>query len=376
VSDLASQLKQRAAELGFDACRITTAAPPESGPRLRQALADGRHAGMEWIARNADKRCNPDLVLPGARSIIALAVSYAHDPQPGPEAPASNAGEPRGIVARYARHSDYHDVLAPRLADLTAWLDAATTPAHRSLWYVDTGPILERDLAQRAGIGFVGRHTNIVSRDLGNWFLLAEILTQAELPIDPPARNLCGKCTRCLDACPTQALPAPFTLDARRCISYLTIELKGSIPEDLRPLIGNRIYGCDDCLAACPWNRFAVEARLLAPHRRHDLDAPALHDLLALDDATFRARFAGSPILRTKRRGFLRNVAVALGNIGGSESIAPLERATADPEPLIREHAAWALARIQDRLQRSQPPAASTSPPRHTAPPTPPAPPA
>ena len=376
MSDLASQLKQRAAELGFDACRVTSAAAPESGPRLRQALAEGRHAGMEWIARNADKRCNPDLVLPGARSIIALAVSYAHDPQPESEATASNAGEPRGIVARYAQHSDYHDILAPRLAELTAWLDAATTPAHRSLWYVDTGPILERDLAQRAGIGFVGRHTNLVSRDLGNWFLLAEILTQAELPIDPPARNLCGKCTRCLDACPTQALPAPFTLDARRCISYLTIELKGSIPEELRPLIGNRIYGCDDCLAACPWNRFAAEARLLAPHRRHDLDVPALHDLLALDDATFRSRFTGSPILRTKRRGFLRNVAVALGNIGGAESIAPLARATCDPEPLIREHAAWALARIQDRLQQSTPPAASTPLPRHIEPPTPPAPPA
>jgi epoxyqueuosine reductase len=348
MDELVDRLRARARELGFDACRITSADPPESAPRFIAALEAGRHAGMDWLARNAPKRCDLRRVLPEARSLVVLAISYTAPSHP--EVPTGGtAAQPTGVVARYARHSDYHDVLAAPLAELTRWLDAETQPAHRSLWYVDTGPILERDLAQRAGLGFVGRHTNLISRELGNWFLIAEILTQAELPPDPPARNLCGKCTRCLDACPTGALPAPFTLDARRCISYLTIELKGSIPEELRPLIGNRIFGCDDCLDACPWNRFAAEARLLASHRRADLDTPGLLDLLGLDDAGFRQRFAGSPILRTKRRGLLRNVAVALGNVGGTESLAPLAVAAEDPEPLIREHALWAIDRIRER---------------------------
>jgi len=350
MAALVDRLRARAQELGFDACRITSAEPPASAPRFLEALDEGRHAGMDWLARNASKRCDPQRVLPGVRSLIVLAISYTPASQT-PPSPAVDPPhrQPTGVVARYARHTDYHDVLAAPLSELTRWLDAEAQPAHRSLAYVDTGPILERDLAQRAGLGFVGRHTNLISRELGNWFLIAEILTQAELPPDPPARNLCGKCTRCLDACPTGALPAPFTLDARRCISYLTIELKGAIPEELRPLIGDRIFGCDDCLAACPWNRFAAEARLLASHRRPDLDTPGLLDLLALDDIQFKQRFAGSPILRTKRRGLLRNVAVALGNVGGIESLAALAVAAQDPEPLIREHAAWAIDRIQKR---------------------------
>jgi epoxyqueuosine reductase len=355
MPSLAARIRNRARELGFDDCRITSAAPPASADRFRTALTEGRHAGMEWIARNADKRCDPQLVLPGARSVIILAASY--NPLTPPPSATSGSASGTGIVARYARHQDYHDVLASRLAELTHWLDSEVQPSHRSLWYVDTGPILERDLAQRAGIGFVGRHTNVVSRSLGNWFFIAEILTQADLPEDSPARNLCGKCTRCLDACPTNALPAPFTLDARRCISYLTIELKGSIPVELRPLIGNRIYGCDDCLAACPWNRFAAEARLMAPHRRTDLDQPALLELLALDDASFRTRFKGSPILRTKRRGLLRNVCVALGNVAGLEALPDLARAATDPEPLIQEHALWAIARIESRFSAGSVPA-------------------
>lgn len=350
MTDLAHRLRSRAHELGFNLCAITTAEPPQSGDRFLQALSEGRHAEMQWLARNAQKRLDPRLVLPDARSVIVLAAAY----DPGPPA-ATRCDVAPGVVARYARHADYHDILATPLAELTRWLDDLARPTHRSLWYVDTGPILERDLAQRAGVGFVGRHTGLVSRRLGNWFLLAEILTQAELPPDPPARNLCGKCTRCLDACPTGALPAPFTLDARRCISYLTIENKGPIPEELRPLLGNRIYGCDDCLDACPWNRFAGEARLLAPHRRADLDSPALLELLALDDTSFRARFAGTPLLRSKRRGLLRNVAVALGNVGGPEALPALERAAADPEPLVAEHARWAIDRIRERLAASSP---------------------
>ncbi len=340
-----SLVQQRAHELGFDLCRITTAAPPTSAPQFHAAVAEGRHAGMEWLARNADKRSDPQLVLPGARSLVALAVSYAVPP----EAPARDG---RGVVARYARYQDYHDVLAEPLRELSALLDSLGGAGTRSLWYVDTGPILERDLAQRAGIGFVGKHTNLISRRLGNWFFLAEILTTLELPPDAPESNRCGTCTRCLTACPTGALPAPFTLDARRCISYLTIELKGSIPDELRPLLGNRIYGCDDCMAACPWNRFAQAASLLKPHARDDLAEPDLLELLALDAAAFKARFAGSPVLRTKRRGLLRNVCVALGNVAGPEALPALERAAQDAEPLIAEHAAWAIRQIRQRSSR------------------------
>ena len=337
-----SLLLQRARELGFDDLRVTSAAPPSSGERFLAALAEGRHAEMAWLARNAEKRVDPEKVLPGARSVVTLAVSYqAPEPVPGPGL--------RGIVARYARHADYHDVLAGPLQALSAKIDHLGGSGTRSLWYVDTGPILERDLAQRAGLGFVGKHTNLISPRLGNWFLISEILTTLEIEPDPPARNRCGSCSRCLDACPTGALPAPFTLDARRCISYLTIEHKGSIPLEFRSRIGARIYGCDDCLAACPWNRFAREGSLMRPHRREGLAAPELVELLSQDEPGFRSRFAGTPMLRTKRRGLLRNVCVALGNIGDTSVLPALERAASDPEPLIAEHAAWAIEEIDRR---------------------------
>lgn len=274
--------------------------------------------------------------------MICLAASY--------DAPHSALRPPpSGEIARYARYTDYHDIFADRLKTLTAVVNELGGEETRSLWYVDTGPILERDLAQRAGIGFVGKHTNVVSRRLGNWIFLAEILTTLELEPDAPEKNRCGNCTRCLDACPTRAITAPFHLDARLCISYLTIELKGSIPVELRPLIGNRIYGCDDCLAACPWNRFAREGSLMKPHARDDLATPDLIELLELDDAGFKRKFAGTPMLRTKRRGLLRNVCVALGNVGNASALPALERATQDREPLIAEHAHWAMERIAGR---------------------------
>ena len=218
-----------------------------------------------------------------------------------------------------------------------------------SLWYVDTGPVLERDFAQRAGLGFVGKHTNLISRRLGNWIFLAEILTTLELEPDAPEANHCGKCTRCITACPTQAITAPFQLDARKCISYLTIELKGAIPVEFRKAVGNRIYGCDDCLATCPWNRFAREGNLMKNHARTELHSPDLIELLQLDEAGFKSRFAGSPILRTKRRGFLRNVCVALGNTGDVSALPALEKAAHDSEPLIAEHAHWAMEQIRSR---------------------------
>jgi epoxyqueuosine reductase len=280
-----------------------------------------------------------------ARSLITLAVNY------GSAAPEPAAGSaPHGVIARYARHADYHDVLAEPLKALSLFVDGLDAGT-RSLWYVDTGPILERDFAQRSGLGFVGKHTNVISRQFGNWILLAEILTTLELQPDAPEKNRCGTCTRCLTACPTHAITAPFQLDARLCISYLTIELKGAIPEPLRPAIGNRIFGCDDCLAACPWNRFAREGQLMRAHARAGLEAPELLELLALDDAQFKQRFAGTPILRSKRRGLLRNVCVALGNTAGVEALPALERAATDPEPLIAEHAAWAVAQIHARKQ-------------------------
>jgi epoxyqueuosine reductase len=347
---LKDAIQQRARELGFDDCRFATADPPATAPQFERWLATQYHGDMHWLARNAHKRTNPREVLADARTIISLAVTYG-----GPTAPSEHqAPSPRGLIARYARYKDYHDILAQRLKSLTAFVNQLGGQGTRSLWYVDTGPFLERDLAQRAGLGFIGKHTNLISRRMGNWIFLAEIITTLELPPDPPEQNRCGSCARCIAACPTAAITAPFQLDARRCISYLTIEFKGSIPVELRPAIGNRIYGCDDCLAVCPWNRFAREGRMMKEHARPDLAEPDLVELLALDEAGFKRRFAGTPILRTKRRGLLRNVCVALGNVGTRSALPALERATRDPELLIAEHARWAIDRIQNRAASLQ----------------------
>ncbi len=298
---------------------------------------------MSWLERNAEKRVDPQKVLPDAKSVIMLAASYTQNSEARIQKPEA------GVVARYARFDDYHYVLAERLKTLTDFIDLVADRKVRSLWYVDTGPLLERDLAQRAGLGFVGKHTNLISRKLGNWIFLSEIITTLELEPDTPEKNHCGNCTRCIEACPTQAITAPFQLDARRCISYLTIELKGSIPVELRSAIGNRIYGCDDCLAICPWNRFAHEGNLMKSHARKDLNSPDLIELLKLNEAGFKSRFAGSPILRTKRRGLLRNVCVALGNVGDESALPVLENASRDSEPLIAEHAHWAIDEINKR---------------------------
>jgi epoxyqueuosine reductase len=303
-------------------------------------------------------------VLPGARSVIVLAASYQGDEEDADgifqiancklktancgSAPI-HAAQSTGRVARYARYSDYHAILGERLKMLSGFVDQSGAPGTRSLWYVDTGPVLERDFAQQAGVGFVGKHASLISRKLGNWIFLGEIITTLELEPDAPEPNRCGSCSRCMAACPTEAIRAPFQLDARRCISYLTIELKGSIPVELRPAIGNRIYGCDDCLAVCPWNRFAREGQVMKTHARRDLAAPDLVKLLAIDEVAFKHTFAGTPMLRTKRRGLLRNVCVALGNIGDETALPALEKVSHDPEPLIAEHAAWAIEQIGKR---------------------------
>ncbi len=340
-------IQGRARELGFDDCRFATAAPPKSAPQFKQWLADGQHGQMAYLERNAHKRMDPQQVLPGAKSMISLAASYG-------ETDDAQAARSTGVVARYARFTDYHDVLGGRLKSLAEFVNQLDGKGTRSLWYVDTGPLLERDLAQRAGLGFIGKHTNLISRRLGNWIFLAEIITTLDIAPDEPEKNRCGSCTRCLAACPTQAITAPFQLDARRCISYLTIELKGAIPVELRPAIGNRIYGCDDCLAACPWNRFAKEGAMMKTHARWELAAPELVELLSLDDAGFKQRFQGTPIVRAKRRGLLRNACVALGNTGDTTALPPLSRASHDPEPLIAEHAHWAVEQIESRLRRGQ----------------------
>jgi len=347
-------IEARARQLGFDACGFTTAQRPDHAEQFQRWLAAEHHGEMGYLARNAHKRTDPNLVLAEAKTIISLAVSYEISNSSADEISNSTSSATpyfTGEIARYARFSDYHDVIGERLKQLTGFISQLGSAETRSLWYVDTGPFLERDLAQRAGVGFIGKHTNLISREFGNWIFLSEIITTLELAPDAPEKNRCGNCTRCLTACPTQAITAPFQLDARRCISYLTIELKGSIPMELRPAIGHRIYGCDDCLAACPWNRFAREGKLMREQMKPDLTAPDLVALLSLDDAGFKKRFAGTPILRAKRRGLLRNVCVALGNIG-DESILPfLERAAVDSEPLISEHAQWAIGQIRGRMK-------------------------
>jgi epoxyqueuosine reductase len=341
MTDLKSQLATRSRALGFDACRVARCATPPHAAEFGQWLEEGNAGEMAWLERNKERRMDPGLVLPGARSVIVLGMNYWQgDDGEKPEIQT-------GRFARYAWGDDYHDLIEARLRDLDRWL---ATQGGTQKCYVDTGPVLERDFAALAGAGWHGKSTMLISRELGTWFFLAEILTTLELPPDEPAPDRCGSCTRCITACPTGAIDAPHHLDARRCISYLTIELKGSIPEELRPLIGDRVYGCDDCLTACPWNRFAKASHEAAFAAREGTRMP-LVELLGLTDVEFRSLFRNSPVKRIKRRGLLRNVCVALGNTGAPEDMPALERAARDPEPLVREHAEWALARIAQRWE-------------------------
>jgi epoxyqueuosine reductase len=360
---LSDAIKAKAHALGFALCGITDATSPPHHRQYVHWLAEGHAGEMLYLHRQEPKRGDLQQVLPSARSVVCVALNYAdaatgEEPHPAsPPAPpllGGGGGEERagggsaliGTVARYARFDDYHETLWERLEALLAFVQTQCPEAHGKV-YCDTGPITERDLAMRAGLGWIGKHTNLISRHLGNWFFLGEIVLDIALTPDAPETTHCGTCERCLPACPTGAITAPYQLDARRCISYLTIELKGSIPIALRPLIGTRIYGCDDCLAVCPWNKFAQAATDEAVRPRTDLQMPDLLELLALDDDGFNARFRHSPIKRTKRRGLLRNVCVALGNLGDPRALPTLRRAAEfDPEPLVREHAAWAINQI------------------------------
>ncbi|MSU51509.1 MAG: tRNA epoxyqueuosine(34) reductase QueG [Opitutus sp.] len=345
------ELRRRLEALGFDEVRFTTI-PVEKNPPLREWLAAGMHADMHWMERTADKRLSPDLVLPGARSVIMLGVSYWSEQFPDR---ASPAGKPRW--ARYALHEDYHETFKPALVaagGVLGELYGAAREDYRT--YVDTGPVLERSWAARAGLGFTGKNAMLISRRHGNWLFLASILTRIEFTPDAPVRTrfrerdvglLCGNCTRCLDACPTAAFAAPGVVDSRRCISYQTIENKGVIPRDLRAGIGNRIYGCDVCLEVCPWNRFAREGRRLLLSARYDLAELSLAEILALTPERFAAVFRRTPIKRLKLAGLLRNACVVAGNVGDSSLLPQIVLlATTHASPLVRAHAVWAAFRL------------------------------
>jgi epoxyqueuosine reductase len=336
-----TQVKTWAAELGFDECRIARANEATHADDFREWIEAGKHGDMAWLERTPERRCDPREVLHGCQSIICLALNYF----PG-RSPFSNEHPGGYRIARYAWNDDYHALIERRLRDFDEKLQ---TLGGLQKPYVDTGPVLERDFASDAGLGWNGKSTMQIHKRLGTWFFLAEILTTLDLTNDEPFGDHCGKCTRCITACPTRAITAPRRLDARRCISYLTIEHKGPIPLEFREAIGDRIYGCDDCLDACPWNRFAVASGELTFHARTSVFEKRLRDFLDLDDEAFRTLFAKSPIKRIKRNRFLRNVCVALGNTGIPDDLPALTRAAADPDPLISEHAAWAIAKIQDR---------------------------
>jgi epoxyqueuosine reductase len=341
-AELRDRLAEKAEELGFSAFGVAHAdAAPKSRERLRQWLAEGCHGDMLWMEETAERRGSPAGLWPEVRSVISLGMSYAPSADP-----LTLAAEPsHGRISVYAQGADYHSVVKKTLKALARWL--VEEAGCELKVFVDTAPVMEKPLAEAAGLGWQGKHTNLVSRNDGSWLFLGAIYTTLELESDAPHSAHCGSCSACLDACPTNAFPAPFRLDARRCISYLTIEHKGSIPHEFREAIGNRIYGCDDCLAVCPWNRFADTARrhqAFVP--RAELVAPNLADLLELDDPSFRKVFSGSPIKRIGRNRMVRNAAIAAGNSGDPTLIPALKALIDDPEPVVAEAAAWALDRL------------------------------
>ena len=342
MATLKSRIFDKARELGFSAWGIARAdCAPEAGERLREWIAAGHHGDMGWIEERAAQRASPQGLWPEARSVIALAMSYApsHDPL------ALAAAKDRGRISVYAQGADYHKTVKKALKAMGRWL--AEECGCELKVFVDTAPVMEKPLSAAAGVGWQGKHTNLLNRDHGSWLFLGVIYTTLELEPDRPAEVRCGSCTRCIDACPTAAIIAPNLIDARRCISYLTIEHAGPIPLEFREAIGNRIYGCDDCLAVCPWNRFASAAQAntaFAP--RAELVAPALADLLALDDSAFRALFSGSPIKRIGVNRFIRNCLVAAGNSGDARLAPAVERHLASDDPVVAEAAQWATARL------------------------------
>lgn len=339
---LAQAIKDEAGRLGFELVGISSVADPHHEEAFASWLREGYAGEMAYLARTEEARRHPGSWLPWARSVISAGMNY-YTPYPRE---AALPGPPSGWISRYAWGDDYHAVLEDRLESLLRWIRDTVGEAIQGRVYVDTGPVLEREFSGRAGIGWIGKNTHLISPGRGSWFFLGELFLSLELPSDQPIRDRCGSCDLCLKACPTDAFVGPYRLDARRCISYLTIELKGSIPVEMRPLMGDHVFGCDICQDVCPYNAKPKPSREATFQPRDGLLAPALIPLLALSEEEFQRRFKASPLRRAKRRGFLRNVAVALGNLRSAESVPALVRALADPDSLVRGHAAWALGRI------------------------------
>jgi len=341
-TDTKTAIRAKATDLGFEAFGVADLDMSwEAGGRLQQFVAEGRHGQMGWMETTLPRRLHPRAMWPDARSAIVLGLNYGPDENPL----AALERKSRGAVSVYARGQDYHEVIKARLKTLGRWM-AQTYPCELKV-FVDTAPLMEKPLAQLAGLGWQGKHTNLVSRPFGAWLFLGAVLTTLELPPDAAEGDHCGSCRACLDVCPTQAFPAPYQLDARRCISYLTIEHAGPIPIAFREALGNRIYGCDDCLAVCPWNKFAAVANEAAFHARETLRTPALADLAALDDQAFRTLFSKSPIKRIGRDRFVRNVLYAVGNSGDGELIPAARARLDDASPIVRDAAVWALSQLE-----------------------------
>ena len=335
-------MNERAHLEGFDACRVCRPWDvPEVPGRLAEFLSAGRHGQMGWLAERVEWRGAPQVLWPEARSVIMLGESYT----PALDPMANLARREAGTVSVYAQNRDYHDIVKKRLKRLARWL--IEVGGGEVKVFVDTAPVPEKPLGQAAGLGWQGKHSNLVSRELGSWFFIGSVFTTLELPVDVAEVDHCGSCTNCLDKCPTRAFVAPYKLDARRCISYLTIEHHGPVDEELRVLMGNRIYGCDDCLAVCPWNKFAVAAREVKYHARADLLSPLLADLAVLDDAAFRAMFSGSPVKRIGRNRFVRNVLYAIGNSGSARLAEVARRLVDDGDETVADAARWAVMRLQ-----------------------------
>jgi epoxyqueuosine reductase len=337
-------LLAEAAEKGFDVCRVTRPdVIPDAPARLGEFLQAGYQGTMDWMAETRERRADPRVLWGEVRSVVLFGMNYGPD-----EDPREVLTRPdRAAISVYARNRDYHDVVKGRLKEIATRFAARAGEDVKV--FVDTAPVMEKPLAMQAGLGWQGKHTNLVSREFGSWLFLGSMFTTADLAADEPERDHCGSCRACLDACPTNAFPAPYKIDARRCISYLTIEHKGLIDRELRPLIGNRIYGCDDCLAACPWNKFAATASEMKFHAREDLRAPRIADLLQLDDSAFRTLFSGSPVKRIGRDRFVRNVLIAAGNSRDAALIPACEQLAEDPSPVVRGMAVWALGRLMRR---------------------------
>jgi epoxyqueuosine reductase len=355
ASDKALKLKrfliEEAKAVGFDAVAFTGPdSIPQAPQRLRQYIADGHHADMLWMEETEERRANPSVLWPEVRSIMVLAMNYGPDSNPL----SILEHKDRAAISVYAQNRDYHDIIKGKLKHIASRFAARAGQDVKV--FVDTAPVMEKPLAQAAGLGWQGKHTNLVSRELGSWLFLGSIFTTAEIPPDEPDRDHCGSCRACLDACPTKAFPSPYRIDAGRCISYLTIENKGPIPHEFRKAMGNRIYGCDDCLSVCPWNKFAQATSEMKLKARDDLKAPKLADFLTLDDPSFRTLFSGSPVKRIGRDRFLRNVLIATGNSEDQTLVPQVESLLEDPAPVVRGAAVWALKQLvsTDRFKISQ----------------------